>query len=208
MTEQQCQHRMIAKTTYDDGWICVDEAACHRRFWFDAELRRRLADSEEEVARQYHEAQVAEAKVARVEAAARAVLTADDGMVTYEPCDDCLRSGVVLVTAESDAAMDAALDDLRAALAVGPAEPATSGGAPDVSPLPRDDDAHRGAQHNVPAEVEQVLSDVWSLEGVRRWWTARNTMLRDRIPRDVYREGPEGVQAVIDLANHLADGNW
>lgn len=61
-------------------------------------------------------AEAAEANVARVEAAARAVLEADDGMATYEPCADCLRSGVVLVTPESDAAMDVALARLRAAL--------------------------------------------------------------------------------------------
>lgn len=149
--------------------------------------REDLAESEAEVARQYHEAQVAEARVARIEAqAAEWERRGRDG-VPIRPWW--------------------AANAVRAALA-GPAAPERPV-AEVIPPIPTVAECEVAlAANDVPAEVEQVLSDVWSLEGVQRWWTSRNTMLRDRVPRDVYREGPEGAQAVIDLANHLADGNW
>jgi uncharacterized protein YqfA (UPF0365 family) len=95
----------------------------------DAEQDKILAQWERAHDRMAKALADARAKVARVEVAARAVLQADDGLVTYEPCSDCLRSGVVLVTGESDAAMDDALDGLRAALA-GPEPDTTNNGAP------------------------------------------------------------------------------
>jgi hypothetical protein len=67
-------------------------------------------------------AEAAEAKVAKVEPAAAAVIRAWDESVSYEPCADCLRSGVALLTFDSDNAMDDATDALRAALADAPAE--------------------------------------------------------------------------------------
>jgi hypothetical protein len=30
--ELNCQHRNVTKVTYDDGYICTDEPACHERF--------------------------------------------------------------------------------------------------------------------------------------------------------------------------------
>lgn len=58
----------------------------------------------------------AEAKVARVEDAARTVVSAWDNTTPAEPCQDCIRSGESLLSAEDDARLDCAVDDLRAVL--------------------------------------------------------------------------------------------
>lgn len=52
----------------------------------------------------------------RVRAYAEAVVKAWDDHVAYEPCTECLQSGVALWPFESDEAVDAAVEALRAAL--------------------------------------------------------------------------------------------
>lgn len=63
--------------------------------------------------------QIAElrANVARVSLAALAVAEAWDDHASSEPCADCLRSGVALMTFDDDERIDNAVEVLRAALA-------------------------------------------------------------------------------------------
>jgi hypothetical protein len=58
---------------------------------------------------------------------------------------------------------------------------------------------------DIPAEIFEALGDVYDVDGVYIWWGSRNRMLNDRSPRDVASTGPEGAQAVMDLANQLAE---
>lgn len=55
----------------------------------------------------------------------------------------------------------------------------------------------------IPAEVRELLAEVYQPEGWWRWWTSPNRMLDYRAPFDVYDDDPEHV---LDVLHGMAEG--
>lgn len=57
----------------------------------------------------------------------------------------------------------------------------------------------------IPAEIRDLLDELYTEEGAVMWWNARNKLLDGERARDVART-PEGRERVANLLNALCDG--